>query len=55
MPQPGVHHLETPFPLGAQRFALERDGNPVLDTTGEHEIVEDPWANFDYFGGSIAE
>jgi hypothetical protein len=52
--QAGVHHVETPFSLGAQRFVLEREGKTVLDKTGEHEIVEDAWANFNYFGGSVS-
>ncbi len=51
----GVHHVETPFASGAQRFVLERDGETILDKTGEHEIVEDAWANFNYFGGSASE
>ena len=48
----GVHHLETPFALGRQRFVLERDGKAVLDKVGEHEITADAWSNFNVFAGS---
>lgn len=48
----GVHHLETPAALGEQRFVLERDGQVLLDKTGEHAISEDAWSNFNTFTGS---
>jgi hypothetical protein len=48
----GVHHLEMPFALGKQRFVLERGGKAVLDKTGEHEITDDGWSDFNVFAGS---
>jgi hypothetical protein len=34
----GVQHVSMPFEPGIQRFVLQRDGLPVFDKTGEHEI-----------------
>jgi hypothetical protein len=48
----GAHQVEMPFALGKQRFVLERDGQVVLDHTGEHEITGDGWSNFNVFAGS---
>jgi glucan endo-1,3-alpha-glucosidase len=48
----GAHHLEMPFALGPQRFVLTREGKAVLDKTGEHEITNDAWSNFNVFAGS---
>jgi len=48
----GVHHLAMPFALGKQRFVLEREGKPILDKAGEHEITNDAWSNFNVFAGS---
>ena len=48
----GVHHVSMPFALGPQRFVLERDGQPILDKLGEHEITQDTWSDFNVFAGS---
>jgi hypothetical protein len=50
----GEHRLEMPFALGKQRFVVERNGQTVLDKTGEHEITSDSWSNFNVFAGSAA-
>lgn len=36
----GVHHVETPFAPGAQRFTLTRNGHVVKEKTGEHEVSD---------------
>ncbi len=48
----GVHHLEMPFGLGPQRFVLTRNGQVLIDKTGEHPISRDGWSNFNVFAGS---
>lgn len=48
----GVHHLAMPFALGRQRFVLQRDGKTLIDRTGEHEITNETWSNFNVFAGS---
>jgi len=48
----GVHHVETPFALGAQRFTLTRNGHVVKEKTGEHEIADRHGeTRYNYFAG----
>lgn len=48
----GVHHVETPFALGAQRFTLTRNGRTLMDKTGEHEIADRAGeTRYNYFAG----
>ena len=49
----GVHHVSMPFASGIQRFVLQRDGRPVFDKTGEHEISStDAATRCNVFSGS---
>jgi len=49
----GVSHVAMPFAPGKQRFVLRRNGNVVIDKTGEHAVsATDASSNFDYFSGS---
>lgn len=46
----GVHHVSIPAAVGTPRFTLTRDGQTILDQTGEHAISPDhAWANFNVF------
>ena len=48
----GVHHVETPFALGAQRFTLMRGGRAIKEKTGEHEIADRQGeTRYNYFAG----
>ncbi len=48
----GIHHVEIPFALGAQRFTLTRNGHTLLDKTGEHEIADRQGVTrYNYFAG----
>jgi hypothetical protein len=49
----GVQHVSMPFEPGIQRFVLQRDGLPVFDKTGEHEIsLTDDASRCNTFSGS---
>jgi glucan endo-1,3-alpha-glucosidase len=49
----GVHHVSMPFEPGTQRFVLQRDGKPVFDKIGEHEISRtDAASRCNFFSGS---
>ncbi len=49
----GVHHVSLPFAIGTPRFILLRDGQTVIDKTGEHTISPaNAWADFNVFAGS---
>ena len=49
----GVQHVSMPFEPGAQRFVLQRDGVPVFDKTGEHDISRtDGASRCNYSAGS---
>ncbi|WP_442890105.1 endo-1,3-alpha-glucanase family glycosylhydrolase [Congregicoccus parvus] len=51
----GVHHVRAPLDEGTPRFRLERDGEVVIDKTGEHAISSrDAWTNFNPFAGSAS-
>ena len=48
----GVHHVDMPFALGAQRFTLTRGGRILKDKTGEHEIADRQGeTRYNYFSG----
>ena len=48
----GIHHVQMPFALGAQRFTLTRNGRTLLDKTGEHEIMDRQGiTRYNYFAG----
>jgi len=47
----GVQHAAVPFGLGAQRFVLTRNGQVLIDKTGEHAVSRDGWSNFNAFAG----
>ena len=52
----GPNDLRLPFAVGTPRFVLQRDGQVMLDLTGEHAIGTDTATNFNYFaGGGEAE
>jgi len=48
----GIHHVSSPFDIGAQRFIVKRGESVIIDKTGEFEINRDPWSNYNYFAGS---
>ncbi|MDQ2800265.1 MAG: glycoside hydrolase family 71 protein [Armatimonadota bacterium] len=48
----GIHHVDMPFALGAQRFTLTRNGHTLLDKTGEQEIADRQGVTrYNYFAG----
>jgi hypothetical protein len=53
-PSQRAHHVSAEFALGPQRFALERDGRPILRGEGAFPISEDNGFNFNYLSGQAA-
>ncbi|MGH7126605.1 MAG: endo-1,3-alpha-glucanase family glycosylhydrolase, partial [Stellaceae bacterium] len=47
----GLHHISVEFAPGAQRFAVEREGQTILAGEGAFLIGSDNWSNFNYSSG----
>lgn len=51
----GVTHVSMPFQTGPQRFVLTRNGEVLIDKTGEFEIsATDTSSNFNVFSGAVS-
>ena len=51
----GIHHLDSEFADGPQRFSMARNGRTLLEGDGAFPISRDNWANFNYLSGQAKQ